>query len=226
MDYFGKRNKFFNKAVANRESVSTNTSLYVNKIKIAKKVDHNLRRNTIAEFKDINSTRELKEHEEINISEDIKNTKTTFSLNMFECPPTPKENVIKYNNYTSEGETNRIDGGEAQQNKLNYITLQDYASLPLKEIPVFDLRSLNTYLKDEIYNNHRLLSLFLKHSKLDPIHIRSIKFIYHLSSSFAFSALCFTDTLIEKRSESEFKVKYAKLLSSISAIYLRMNYQK
>jgi DNA mismatch repair ATPase MutL len=174
---------------------------------------------SVSPRKDLNTSRQLNE-EHVSDKEVTKGEHLVLSDNVGEdgLKKSPV-NVVLYNNFskeeterTSEGVTNTQDNNkqeeEATPAQLNAITLRDYDCLIPKHIPIYDLRSTGRYMKDEIYNNHRLFSVVMKQSIMDPVIIRCTRLIFHISGCFASSALCFTDSYLEKRSESPMKVRH------------------
>jgi hypothetical protein len=195
--YFGKR---------------ANKKVYPNSPTHTLKSENNLNKTAA----DIESSRELKDKHPLDINDDIIKAKR---LSLKDNEPLSRRTtgeqdmIIQHGNFTTSGkpeikENIEIDNTQAREEELsnNYISLRDYTCLDAKDIPVYDLRPTGTYIKDEIYSRHRLLSVLLKSSIMDPVIIRSTKLVFHLSSCMASSALCFTDSEIDNRANSPYKV--------------------
>jgi hypothetical protein len=87
------------------------------------------------------------------------------------------------------------------------VTMRDYESLSLVERVAYDNRSFSTYLWNNISRTNLLVSIFYKHSIIDPIHIRIAKLIFQISLIFGTNAILFTDYYIEQRANENDKVK-------------------
>jgi hypothetical protein len=211
-EYFGERNEAHNKKVL-LNSVSGNQE--------TKKTDNHemtaIRRNSENKFvinNNINSSGEI--NTERGLQDDNINNKDNHLVldknKTEETAPKATENVVLYNNFANEEAKDEkiIETNDSQEEikKLNQITLRDYECLMPEYIPIHDLRPIGTYMKDEIFNNHRLLSVIFKQSIKDPVIIRSTKLLFHTCSNFAFSALCFTDSYIEEQAKDPSVVKY------------------
>jgi hypothetical protein len=197
-EYFGRRNDFFIKGISRPEKPITEDTK--NK-----------------EREDINTTRELKEDEhptenniergesrkethklkEVNELEDIN---MDNKLVIKENKPAPSNDIILRDNFVDNNSKKTSSTTlTPKEEKLNIITIKDYLALEFKYVPTYDLRTAMVYIKDEVNNKHRLLSVLQKHSIMDPVIIRSTKLMFYLSSSLASSALLFTDGYIEDR---------------------------
>jgi hypothetical protein len=163
---------------------------------------------------DINTTRELKETKEIKVerrtSKTEKKDKPKFrELNELEeindnklkveNNPAPPNEIILHGNFMETKNDTKTTIGLDNNNKPNIITLKDYEALDSKYMPMYDLRPTHVYLRDEVFNKHRLFIVLTKQSIMDPVIIRSTKLMFHLSSSLASNALLFTDGYIEAR---------------------------
>jgi hypothetical protein len=204
--YFGARNALYNKKQLPEKTVSkeSNTAIHGQEVLT-------IRRNSESKFtsptelNDINSSRELnteRDDKKINKAEDLILDENKTDSNA----PRPNEDIVLYNNFAKEEDGNQKATPEnnikEEIKKLNPITLRDYQCLMSKDIPIYDLRPISTVIKDQIYSHHRLLSVIYKQSIMDPVIIRSTKLLFHTCSNFAFSALCFTDSYIDKHGES------------------------
>jgi hypothetical protein len=112
----------------------------------------------------------------------------------------PKQTGVK--------QTENIETVKPQEAKPHKITLRDYLSLEPKDIPMYDQRTASTFIKDEVYTKHRILSVLFKQSYMDPVIIRSTKLVFHMATCMVSSALCFTDKDIEERSTSAYKFNF------------------
>jgi hypothetical protein len=204
-EYFGKRNDFFIKGITRQEKESTED----------KQKDNDVEMNTTRELKDDKNedvkdrpvsceNKETHRLNEVNELEEINNDKLVIKENK----PAPHNDIVLHDNFVSDGvssvsrsNSKKTTCTNLTQNKtiLNRITLKDYLALEFKYVPTYDLRTTLVFLKDEVYNKHRLFSVIQKQSIMDPVIIRSTKLMFYLSSSFASSALLFTDGYIEER---------------------------
>jgi hypothetical protein len=208
--YFGARNGLYNKKhkPVKKDNKNFNTATHGQEILTTRCNSDNKIINP-TELNNINSSRELNTERDKNINKAdnliLDENKTDSNA------PKPNEDIVLYNNFAKEEgtiqKTTPENNSKEEVKKLNPITLRDYDCLTSKDIPIYDLRPISTVIKDRIYNYHRLLSVINKQSIMDPVIIRSTKLLFHTCSNFAFSALCFTDSYIDKRRASTSMVK-------------------
>jgi hypothetical protein len=209
--YFGARNRLYNKKQLpiKSENKESNTASHGQEILAIRRNSENKFINP-TELNDINSSRELnteREDKNINKADDLILVENKTDSNA----PKPNEDIVLYNNFAKDEctvqKTTPENNFKEEVKKLNPITLRDYECLLSKDIPIYDLRPISTFIKDQIYSHHRLLSVINKQSIMDPVIIRSTKLLFHTCSNFAFSALCFTDSYIDKRGANTSMVK-------------------
>jgi hypothetical protein len=209
--YFGSRNALYNKKQlpVKTDNKESNTPIHGQEVLAIRRNSENKFINP-TELNDINSSRELnteREDKNINKADDLILDENKTDSNA----PRPNEDIVLYNNFAKEEGTDQKvipeNNSKEEVKKLNPITLRDYECLLSKDIHIYDLRPVSTVIKDQIYNHHRLLSVINKQSIMDPVIIRSTKLLFHTCSNFAFSALCFTDSYIDKRGANTSLVK-------------------
>jgi hypothetical protein len=86
------------------------------------------------------------------------------------------------------GNNGELSSTQSESSK-NEITLMDYESLSFNEMLCYDKRTFTGYIGDNLIRHHVLLSIFLKHSIIDPTHIRIAKLVFSLSLIFGLNAL-------------------------------------
>jgi hypothetical protein len=140
------------------------------------------------------TTRELKDNE---VSGE-NNNKIDFKSKENEQVEVRGE--IQINNFIAfQSEAHIKDTKKAEIQPVEKIfTFKDYEELEPDQL-YYDERTFFQTFKDSIVREHSLLNLLFMKSLLEPAFLRIIKFIYTLSLQFAFSAVLFTDSYIEKR---------------------------
>jgi hypothetical protein len=166
----------------------------------------NINKNKVVRFAD-NDILKLRDNNN-NITEETINADQTH---VFEPPA--KEQTI--NNYMA-GDNNSMKIDDLKSVNLEHtiienkydtpITLKDYELLSPQETVIHDRRSLVKILKDLVFTNHRVASIFMKSSIIDPVFIKVLKFSFHGSLAFGLNAMVFSDVFIEKRATSSNKV--------------------
>jgi hypothetical protein len=145
---------------------------------------------------------ELKLKENNNTDKELNNNEGQETLSNREISITNKQSEnttnVKYNNYTET--SSKLNNNEIihKGNTVKSISLRDYEELAQGEL-YFDKRNFITTLKDLLISEHALISLIFKRSLMDPSFIRLIKFVFEINMQFAFSAMLFTDDLIDAR---------------------------
>jgi hypothetical protein len=134
------------------------------------------------------------------------------------------DNVILNNNFIEniESEANKISPETSNKNENEIdvkITIPDYNSLTMLDSVRYDKRTFKTYLLDNIIMHHKILGLIFQISLIHPIFIRINELIFEVSLTFAINALLFTDTNIDKRASSPYKVSLYLTLSMTSFIH-------
>jgi hypothetical protein len=135
---------------------------------------------------------------------------SNFPLN----PSDMKNNNIKiFNNYVDKDGTTTVHQtpqfNNSRSNSMSFldnITMKDYESLTLSERFIYDNRSFPKYFLDNLRRTNIVISIFLKHSHIDPVYIRIAKLVFSLSLIFGTNAIFFTDSYIEKRAVSSNRV--------------------
>jgi hypothetical protein len=110
------------------------------------------------------------------------------------------QDIIVYNNFvepygiqTSKKEISHFEN----LLPITHVTMKDYDALTLQERLKYDKRTFLTYLKDCLCSRNVFISLFFKHSLVDPIYARVAKLVFNLSLILGINALMFTESLIE-----------------------------
>jgi hypothetical protein len=131
--------------------------------------------------------------------------------------------IVKNNNYLDNTMENSKNGDVIDEDSQNNvippenlptpfyglpITIHDYESLSSAEKLRYDKRPFGTYIKDEIFRRHILVSLIMKTSILDPPIVRVVKLVYYFNIVLSFNALFYTDDYIEWHAISTNKVKF------------------
>jgi hypothetical protein len=83
----------------------------------------------------------------------------------------------------------------------------------------YDKRSFKTYLLDNIITHHKILGLIFQISLIHPTFIRINELIFEVSLTSTINALLFTDTNIDKRANSPYKVLLYLIFSMTSFIH-------
>jgi hypothetical protein len=208
-EYFGSRNDFYcKKYIKLKKQAKQESNKTPNRDAVA--LRRNSERSLPNDGNNINSSRGLNTEREPNDSNkdnkenililvDNKNNENTAGDDVW------RNNFIGQETKNENVNTNIDENLNSRETsiKLNPITLRDFEYLIPEHIPIYDLRPSDTFIKDEIHNTHRLLSVIYKKSIIDPVIIRSTKLLFHTCSSFALSALCYTDYFIQKQAENK-----------------------
>jgi hypothetical protein len=137
------------------------------------------------------STRELK------IEVTTKENKLQLKDNNF-----ARENIPKVNNFIGIEINNIKDKDKEEEKKTplkpKIISYCDYSLLKPNEL-FLDQRTFIQCIKDILIQKHSLISCLFKKSLLEPSFVRYIKLHFELNLQFAFSAVLFSDSYIEKR---------------------------
>jgi hypothetical protein len=105
--------------------------------------------------------------------------------------------------------------------KTKIITYEDYKLLKFDELD-FDRRTFSQFFKDFLIRRHSLISLIFKKSLFEPCFLKLFKLLFELNLQFAFCAILFSDSYIDKRLTYNITVKIY-LHSLISIIRFTMN---
>jgi hypothetical protein len=102
-----------------------------------------------------------------------------------------------YNNFVDQ-KTNR-EGNEDDKIRATckaignegycIVTMRDYELLGLDEMFVYDRRTFSRYLLDNLVRRNLIVSIFFKHSLIDPCYIRIAKVIFGFSLIFGINAI-------------------------------------
>jgi hypothetical protein len=194
---------------------------------VVNKDNINLRRESTGDF---NTSRHLQDEKDIQAlpNEDIKNQlklrennlNDITNMDIDKTAEKGKNNVNDvqiHNNFVKKNASidmahqnfgiinSDVNNIMAPQN-ITKITMRDYEALTIAERLQYDNRSLSEYIQNNLVRTNLLISIFAKHSIIDPIHIRVTKLIFLLSLIFGINAFLFTDRYIDKRAESYNKV--------------------
>jgi hypothetical protein len=156
----------------------------------------------IAEFKDEAQTDTTRELKEINI--DIKENKDFLQLKENavggENKTTKNTNDVKVNNFIEMDVKTCKEEKEKSRNlaKTKIISFEDYRALDPDDLD-YDRRTFMQCFKDLLIENHSIISLLFKRSLFEPCFMRYMKLLFELNMQFAFCAMLFTDSYIEKR---------------------------
>jgi hypothetical protein len=120
------------------------------------------------------------------------------------------ELTVKRNNFIiEEGSGNNKQNEQlpkVSSTNKKIISYEDYNCLKPEDL-IYDKRGYITILKETLKIEHSLLSLFFKKSFFEPPFLMLIKFTFEINTQFAFNALLFTDSYIEKRLDYPHMVK-------------------
>jgi hypothetical protein len=120
------------------------------------------------------------------------------------------ELTVKRNNFIAE----EGSGGGIENQQLpkvsstnkKIISYEDYNCLTPEDL-IYDKRGYITILKQTLKIEHSVFSLFFKKSFFEPPFLMLIKFTFEINTQFAYNALLFTDSYIEKRLDYPHMVK-------------------
>jgi hypothetical protein len=118
--------------------------------------------------------------------------------------PQPEE-LPQTENPTIGGVDTQIPNAVRETNSKS-ITIKDYESFDLRELILHDSRSFITYFWNTLVRRNLILSVFCKHSILDPVYLRIAKLTFWINLSVGLSAYIFSDKYIERRLTSPKKV--------------------
>jgi hypothetical protein len=209
-EYFGSRNDFYyKKSIKLKKQAKQESNKTPDRDTVVLRRNSEISLNP-TDTNNINSSRGLNTERKPNDS-NKENKENTLILVDNKNNENAPGNAEQHNNFIGQETKNENINTNIDDNrnnmetsvKLNPITLRDYECLIPEHIPIYDLRPSDTFIKDEIHNSHRLLSVIHKKSIIDPVIIRCTKLLFHTCSSFALSALCYTDYFIQKQAENQ-----------------------
>jgi hypothetical protein len=91
-------------------------------------------------------------------------------------------------------------------------TVKDYEDLSINEQLLFDKRPFSIYVKDIIFEEHRVINIVLKKSILVPLYIKINELVFEFSMSLAINALLFSADYIDKRATANDKVLFSLII--------------
>jgi hypothetical protein len=144
------------------------------------------------------TTRELKENNiDIKENKDILQLKENADGNETK---TIKNTNVKVNNFIELDVKTCKEEKEKSRNlaKPKIISFEDYRALDPDDLD-YDRRTFMQCFKDLLIENHSIISLLFKRSLFEPCFMRYMKLLFELNMQFAFCAMLFTDSYIEKR---------------------------
>jgi hypothetical protein len=86
-------------------------------------------------------------------------------------------------------------------------TNEDYEELTTAEQLIYDKREFAIYLKDVIFEEHRIINIVLKKSITYPLFIKLNELIFEISMGLAINALLYSADYIDKRATANDKVR-------------------
>jgi hypothetical protein len=116
--------------------------------------------------------------------------------------------IIEYlgTNLISEIESDTLARVKVINPLLKQITIKDYEFLSVEDSMKYNKRTFFKYLWDGLVHRHRLISIFSKHSIVDPFYLRLSRFMFDISLIFGLNAMTYSDSYIELRALSTDKV--------------------